>query len=62
MGDDINTCGRPIQLKASEEWANKKVVLFSVPGAFTPTCSEQHLPGYIAKLKDLKAKGVDVVG
>ncbi|CCX08477.1 Redoxin [Pyronema domesticum] len=61
MGDDITTCGRPIQLKASEDWANKKVVLFSVPGAFTPTCSEQHLPGYIAKLKELKAKGVDVV-
>jgi alkyl hydroperoxide reductase 1 len=42
-------------------WADKKVVLFAVPGAFTPGCSERHLPGYIAKLDELKAKGVDVV-
>lgn len=43
------------------EWANKKVVLFSVPGAFTPGCSARHLPGYIENLSKLKAKGVDVV-
>ncbi|KAF4628374.1 hypothetical protein G7Y89_g9773 [Cudoniella acicularis] len=43
------------------EWANKKVVLFSVPGAFTPGCSARHLPGYINNLAALKAKGVDIV-
>lgn len=43
------------------EWANKKVVVFSVPGAFTPSCSASHLPGYIEKLPELKKKGVDVV-
>jgi peroxiredoxin len=39
----------------------KKVVLFAVPGAFTPTCSAKHLPGYVEKLADFKAKDVDVV-
>ncbi|QSZ36587.1 hypothetical protein DSL72_006467 [Monilinia vaccinii-corymbosi] len=43
------------------EWANKKVVVFSLPGAFTPTCSASHLPGYIANLPALRAKGVDIV-
>jgi peroxiredoxin len=39
----------------------KKVVLFSVPGAFTPTCSAKHLPGFLNNLEQLKAKGVDTV-
>jgi peroxiredoxin len=43
------------------EWADKKVVLFAVPGAFTPTCSADHLPGYIRNLEKFKTKGVDVV-
>jgi alkyl hydroperoxide reductase 1 len=43
------------------EFAGKKVVLFSVPGAFTPGCSAYHLPGYIEKLDVLKGKGVDIV-
>lgn len=42
-------------------FAGKKVVMFSLPGAFTPTCSQKHLPGYIEKLADLKAQGVDIV-
>jgi peroxiredoxin len=42
-------------------FAGKKVVLFSLPGAFTPTCSNQHLPGYVAKLPELQAQGVDLV-
>jgi len=46
---------------ASKEFANKKVVLFAVPGAFTPGCSAKHLPGFIEKLSDLKSKGVDIV-
>jgi alkyl hydroperoxide reductase 1 len=43
------------------EFANKKVVLFSVPGAFTPGCSVKHLPGFIKHLSELKSKGVDIV-
>ena len=40
---------------------NKKVVMFAVPGAFTPTCSAAHLPGYVVAFDSLKAKGIDTV-
>jgi peroxiredoxin len=42
-------------------FGGKKVVLFSVPGAFTPTCSKEHLPGFIEQADALKAKGVDTI-
>jgi peroxiredoxin len=42
-------------------FAGRKVVLFAVPGAFTPTCSQRHLPGYVERAADLKAKGIDEV-
>jgi len=58
---DITACGIPQNYNASKEWADKKVVLFAVPGAFTPGCSARHLPGYIDKQKEMKAKGVDVI-
>lgn len=45
----------------SDIFKGKKVVLFAVPGAFTPTCSEAHLPGYIALADEIKAKGVDSI-
>ncbi|QYK01251.1 peroxiredoxin [Shewanella psychrotolerans] len=45
----------------TELFANKKVVLFAVPGAFTPTCSEAHLPGYVVLADEFKAKGVDII-
>jgi peroxiredoxin len=45
----------------SELFANKKAVLFAVPGAFTPTCSDFHLPGYVALADQIKAKGVDII-
>src|SRR5262245_44396585 len=45
----------------AELFAGKNVIMFSLPGAFTPTCSQKHLPGYIKELPQLKAKGVDLV-
>ncbi|WP_019612897.1 peroxiredoxin [Psychromonas ossibalaenae] len=45
----------------TELFASKKVVLFAVPGAFTPTCSTAHLPGYVALADQFKAKGVDLI-
>jgi len=44
-----------------ELFAGKKAVLFALPGAFTPTCSARHLPGFVEKNDDLKKKGVDLV-
>jgi len=58
---DLKACGLPIKYDASKEFKNKKVVLVSVPGAFTPTCQEQHITSYLANLDKLKAKGVDQV-
>ena len=46
---------------AAELFAGKKAVLFALPGAFTPTCSAKHLPGFVDKIDQLKAKGVQVV-
>ncbi|EXJ66098.1 oxidoreductase [Cladophialophora psammophila CBS 110553] len=57
----ITSCGIPQNYDASKEWADKKVVLFAVPGAFTPNCSARHLPGYIEALQAIKGKQVDVV-
>ena len=45
----------------AELFAGQKVVMFSLPGAFTPTCSAKHLPGYVAKAAELKAKGVTMI-
>ncbi|SMQ74258.1 Peroxiredoxin [Altererythrobacter xiamenensis] len=55
------TAEGPQQVSSSEYFAGKKVALFSVPGAFTPTCSARHLPGYVEKASELKAKGVDEI-
>lgn len=51
----------PEPVKTSEFFAGKKTALFAVPGAFTPTCSAKHLPGFKEKADDLKAKGVDQI-
>ena len=53
--------GRPAKVSVDELVAGKKVVIFAVPGAFTPTCSEQHLPGFVRHAATIKAKGVDEI-
>ena len=53
--------GRPAPVSLRDLTAGKKVVLFAVPGAFTPTCSLQHLPGFVEKADEIKAKGVDEI-
>ncbi len=51
----------PSEITAEELFKGKKAVLFAVPGAFTPTCHSQHLPGFLQYAADFKAKGVDVI-
>jgi peroxiredoxin len=48
------------QLTTDDVFKGRKVVLFAVPGAFTPTCSERHLPGYIGHYEDFRKRGIDV--
>jgi peroxiredoxin len=51
----------PAPVPTADYFAGRKVVLFSVPGAFTPTCSARHLPGYIEQADALRGKGVDAI-
>lgn len=51
----------PEKVQSGEYFKGKKVALFSVPGAYTPTCSAKHLPGFVEKAQDLKARGVDEI-
>lgn len=51
----------PVDVTVSEIFSGKKIVLFCVPGAFTPTCHRNHLPGYLENLDAIKAKDVDEV-
>lgn len=48
-------------VSTSSLFANKKVVLFGVPGAYTPSCAQKHLPGYVNNASSIKAKGVDEI-
>lgn len=51
----------PTPIKTSELFGGKKVIIFALPGAFTPTCSNQHLPGFVENAAQLRAKGVDTI-
>ena len=51
----------PQPTSSSDYFAGKRVALFAVPGAFTPTCSVRHLPSYVEKAAELKGKGVDEI-
>ena len=57
----IATAEGPKEMSTDDLFAGKKVVLFAVPGAFTPTCSVRHLPGYLQNIDAMQAKGVDTV-
>lgn len=52
----------PEQVPTQDYFAGRKVVLFAVPGAFTPTCSAKHLPGFVDMADDFFAQGVDAIG
>lgn len=55
------TADGPTPVQLGEYVKGKKVVIFGLPGAFTPTCSEQHLPGFVDRAADIRAKGVDAI-
>ena len=55
------TAEGPKEISTDEIFKGKKVVMFAVPGAFTPTCSAKHLPGFVQNASAIKAKGVDKV-
>ena len=55
------TADGPQPVQSGEFFAGRRVALFSVPGAFTPTCSARHLPGYVEKADELAAKGINEI-
>ena len=57
----VMTADGPSKVSTTELFGTGKVVMFSVPGAFTPTCSARHLPGFVDHIDEIKAKGVDRV-
>jgi glutaredoxin/glutathione-dependent peroxiredoxin len=57
----VITADGPKPLTTDDVFKGKKVVLFAVPGAFTPTCTKNHLPGYITNAAAIKAKGIDTI-
>lgn len=53
--------GRPTAVTTEELFGGKKVVVFAVPGAYTPTCSQAHLPGFVVNADSIKSKGIDSI-
>ncbi len=56
MGED-----GPVAVNTDEFFAGRKIALFALPGAFTPTCSAQHVPGFVNNADEIKGKGVDAI-
>lgn len=57
----VMTADGPAAKTTDDVFKGRKVVLVAVPGAFTPTCDRNHLPGYVAKAQEIKAKGIDAI-
>ena len=57
----LATADGPVPVRSGDYFAGKRVALFSVPGAYTPTCSARHLPSYVEKAAELKGKGIDEI-
>ncbi|CAN6675144.1 peroxiredoxin Ahp1p [Trichomonascus vanleenenianus] len=61
QSEDVLACGLPVAYDCDKQFANKKVIIVSVPGAFTPACTANHIPPYLERLAQIKAKGVDEI-
>lgn len=59
--DSGAVCGIPTSFETHKEWKGKKIVVVSIPGAYTPICHQQHIPPLVKRSDELKAKGVDGV-
>jgi peroxiredoxin len=57
----IQADGTTVELDTAEVFKGKKMILFGLPGAFTPTCHNQHVPSYVARAEELRAKGIQGV-
>jgi len=57
----VMTAEGPAPKTTAEVFSGKKVALFAVPGAYTPTCQLQHVPGFVARVEELKGKGIDTI-
>lgn len=57
----VMTTGGPDKKSTADVFAGKKVALFAVPGAYTPTCQQQHVPGFLSRVDELKGKGIDTI-
>jgi peroxiredoxin len=57
----VMTAEGPAPRTTAEVFAGKKVALFAIPGAYTPTCQKQHVPGFVQRVDELKGKGIDAI-
>jgi glutaredoxin/glutathione-dependent peroxiredoxin len=57
----VMTADGPATKTTADVFAGKKVALFAIPGAYTPTCQQQHVPGFVARVDELKGKGIDTI-
>lgn len=57
----VMTAEGPAAKTVADVFSGKKVALFAIPGAFTPTCQKQHVPGFVDRVDELKAKGIDTI-